>query len=335
MVNPEDGDLAWRRQTVGPNYENELRYAVSLGRDPRPPEVFTIGIFEASVAVSFAEHIQADERFATALRERVPSLRDRQIVIRNLAIGASRQPAQFAIATQYMELFDMTVNLDGYSEQAITMYPDYPIEFPMFGDVFFSESGPSIYLSHRAFAQACTLISRPGQLPLVRHSNAYFLFWYVTSAYFKQVLAQSHAALDVREELSFTDEEVRRLYAAYYERYTRYQHQILTANGVRAYFFLQPNQYVPDSKPFSEEERRTALNMADSAETARRYALLREKVRELAAQTIRAFDLTGVFSRVEDTVYIDSCCHVNERGNDLLADAIVDIIAREENARLP
>ena len=333
VVNPGNTDLEWRRRSVGPNYENELRYRVSLGRDPRPDDTFTIGIFGASVAVSFAQHVQEDDRFADALRERIPALRNRRIVIRNMAIGASRQPAQLAIATHYMELFDMTINLDGYSEQAIVMYPEYPIEYPMFGDVFFNTSGSSAYLTLRAAATACAWISRPGRLPLIGRSNAYYLFWYVSSASLKRSFDQGGRAVpDVVETFPFNAEDIRRLYAAYYERYTRYQSQLLSDNGVRAYFFLQPNQYVPGSKPFSDEERRTALNMAESEETAERYALLKEKVRDLSAGGIRAFDLTGVFSNVSDTVYVDSCCHVNALGNGVIANAIVESIASVENA---
>jgi hypothetical protein len=337
FVNNQDGVSAEdRKGRVGPDYENALRYAISLGRDPRPAEDFTIGIFGASVAVSFAQYIARNDDFADALRELVPALRDRRIVIRNLAIGASRQPAQLAIATQYMELFDMTINLDGYSEQAITMYPEYPIEFPMFGDVFFDRNGTSRYFELLVAEHLCRAISDPGGWPVLDHSNAYYLFWYVTSAYLKRTFQPRSAdSSDPVEEFPFTEEEVRRLYAAYYERYTRYQHQILAANGVRAYFFLQPNQHVPGSKPFSEEERRVALNYGGAGEVAARYALLRRKVAELAAQGVPAADLTGVFAGVEETVYVDSCCHVNDRGNALVADAIVGAIARGENARPP
>ena len=334
-VNQEGGDLEFRRHEVGPDYENLLRYSIDLGRDPRPKNTFTIGIFGASVAVSFAQHVLQNDDFAAALRQRIPSLGDREIVIRNMGVGASRQPSQLAIAIHYMELFDMTINLDGYSEQAIVMYPEYPIEYPMFGDVFFDKNGASRYLQLLSAEYVCKGISGLGQLPLLRDSNAYYLLWYLASASMKRTVQvrghETPAALV--ENYPFTEDEVRRLYAAYYERYTRYQHQVLEANGVHAYFFLQPNQYVPDSKPFSEEEQRSAVNAGARDETAARYALLKEEIRKLAAEGVPAFDLTTTFAQTRETVYIDNCCHVNDHGNDLIAAAIVDAVAREENAR--
>jgi hypothetical protein len=41
-----------------------------------------------------------------------------------------------------------------------------------------------------------------------------------------------------------------------------------------------------------------------------------------------------VFAGVNETIYVDNCRHVNDRGNDVIAAAIVDAIAREENARV-
>jgi hypothetical protein len=335
FVNNQQGEtLNERKGQVGADYENELRYSIALGRDPRPADEYTIGIFGASVAVSFAEHVMRNDDFANALRARIPALRDRKIVLRNMAIGASRQPAQLAIATQYMDLLDMTINLDGYSEQAIEMYPEYPIEFPMFGDVFFGKSGPSRYLELSSAEYLCGAITAPGEWPLLRHSNAYYLFWYVSSAFLKRTFqpraAESGALV---EKFPFTTDEVRRLYADYYERYTRYQYQLLSANGVHAYFFLQPNQYVPDSKPFSEEEKRTALNYGHSEEITARYGMAKQAIAELAAAGIPAFDLTGVFADTAETIYADACCHVNAHGNDLIANAIAEAIARQENAR--
>ncbi|MGE5340203.1 MAG: hypothetical protein ACM3SY_01860 [Candidatus Omnitrophota bacterium] len=101
-------------------------------------------------------------------------------------------------------------------------------------------------------------------------------------------------------------------------------------NKKRMYFhFLQPNQYF-SAKPFSAEETRSAL-MNDSA-----YAFLVKKgypslIREIANLTqnhVNAFDATGVFDTVRETIYIDNCCHFNELGNRLLADYMADGILK-------
>ena len=39
------------------------------------------------------------------------------------------------------------------------------------------------------------------------------------------------------------------------------------------------------------------------------------------------FDLTGIFAANAETLYADACCHLNERGNELLAAAMVERLA--------
>jgi hypothetical protein len=331
--NPERASDDGRDLMVSANHENDLRYRIRLGRDPRPANVFTIGIFGASVAGGFADFVTNDPFFRDELKRRIPRLRDKEIIIRNMAIGSSRQPTQLAVAVHYLELFDMTINLDGYSELAIIMHPEYPIEFPMFGDIFYSVSGPPLYLNLLAAQTVCNWISRlPEQVPLLAYSNVYYLLWYNAS---KRIDAAFFSAPEPKRPSNdaFTTDEVRRLYAEYFKRYTLYQHQILSANGIPAYFFLQPNQYVPDSKRFTDEERATALGYRDKDEIAARYALFREATVALRERGVQAHDLTMSFADVDDTIYIDSCCHVNARGNRILAEKIADIIARAEVER--
>ena len=107
-----------------------------------------------------------------------------------------------------------------------------------------------------------------------------------------------------------------------------------SANGIRAYFFLQPNQWVAGSKPFSDDETPLLTNYPAGEEIGARYALLKQKIRELQADGVAAFDLTGLYAKESRTVYVDACCHVNELGNELLAERIADTIVREESRRL-
>jgi hypothetical protein len=43
---------------------------------------------------------------------------------------------------------------------------------------------------------------------------------------------------------------------------------------------------------------------------------------ELAAAGVAFHDLTGLFAERRETLYIDDCCHLNVRGNELLGEAI-------------
>jgi len=316
------------------DYENELRYRIVLDEDPRAPNTFTIGIFGASVAGAFADHVIADDTFRRQLQKNIPYLSDKHVVIRNMAIGSSRQPAQFAIATQYMELLDMTINLDGYSEMNVIQFPRFPIEYPMFADAFYTTDGPSPYLYARTTEEICYRISTiPDDFRPLAFSSLYYLTWYNLSQRLHAALTPPRIAeSDAAWAKQFPRDEQRLLYARYYKKYSRYQHQILSANAVRPYFFLQPNQYVEDSKTFSADEREDALGYGDASEVTARYRLLQEMIAELQKDGIAAYDLTAIYESVRETIYIDSCCHVNERGNRIIAENIAAAIIRRETA---
>ncbi len=97
--------------------------------------------------------------------------------------------------------------------------------------------------------------------------------------------------------------------------------RLCAANGVQYFHFLQPNQYLPGSKQLSEEELRTAFlgGHAYGRWVPLGYPLLREEGSALVAAGVKFHDLTDVFADVTETIYVDDCCHVNERGNELMA----------------
>jgi lysophospholipase L1-like esterase len=54
--------------------------------------------------------------------------------------------------------------------------------------------------------------------------------------------------------------------------------------------------------------------------------LLKAAVQDLRHQGVPIFDLTGIFSSTKETVYKDDCCHLNDLGNQIMADAVVSKI---------
>ena len=110
------------------------------------------------------------------------------------------------------------------------------------------------------------------------------------------------------------------------------------AAGAEYYHFQQPNQYVPNSKPFTDQELAVAYNAADYRIRIYRdgYPALRRLGEELRRQGIDYHDLTQIFADQRETLYRDSCCHLNARGNELLAASMVQRLepARRRRAAL-
>jgi hypothetical protein len=103
---------------------------------------------------------------------------------------------------------------------------------------------------------------------------------------------------------------------------------ICTANDIRYVHVLQPNQYDPDSKPLSSAERESAFDEEGPYRLAIEmgYPMLREAGARLTARGIAFHDLSRIFADVDETLYVDSCCHFNGEGNRILARAIADAV---------
>ena len=104
--------------------------------------------------------------------------------------------------------------------------------------------------------------------------------------------------------------------------------RLARANGIVYVHALQPNQYLEGSKPLSEEEQRVAFDPRHKYRTGvvEGYPLLIEAGRRLRDNNVNFLDWTSAYENVEESLYVDSCCHVNELGNELLIDDLVRAI---------
>lgn len=98
--------------------------------------------------------------------------------------------------------------------------------------------------------------------------------------------------------------------------------------GSEYFHFLQPNQYVDESKVPTEEE----LRIAYEKEPKRNpyvdlvYPAMLSRSLDLRTNGVQFIDLTRIFQSTGQTVYQDVCCHLNEFGNKILAHQIVESI---------
>lgn len=111
---------------------------------------------------------------------------------------------------------------------------------------------------------------------------------------------------------------------------------LLKQRNIEYFHFLQPNQYVKNSKPLSAEEQahfyRPQSNYGINARTG--YPLLQRSAEKLLRGRIHYFDATGLFVDEADTVYMDTCCHFNQVGNLALVDFVIGKTI-EHSARFP
>ncbi len=321
----------------------------------RSPDTVNVAIMGGSVALIFSG--EGSQPFVKALRQ-IPSLKGRRVVLIPLAIDGYKQPQQLIALTWLLSLgseFDILVNLDGFNEVALPFTDNVPagvsISFPRAWNLYVSQSfKPETALevaaivrlrSQRAFLQRLF-----GRFPW-RYSVFCLTLWdqldqrwnaslTAEDLKLRRMLQSSNADPSVLGpvEPGLKEEGIFRESVQVWRDSSLQMAKLCRANGIAYFHFLQPNQYVAGSKQISGEEKRTAYSEGLPFRTAveRAYPLLRAEGAELRREGVAFFDLTQVFKPERETIYIDDCCHVNQRGNWILAREIARGIAERLGA---
>jgi len=102
------------------------------------------------------------------------------------------------------------------------------------------------------------------------------------------------------------------------------------ASGIRYIHILQPNRHIEGTRPpGAEPERHKASGSQEpcyAVSVRKGHSLLVREGEKLRAAGEDFHDFTKFFVTVSEPVYRDAVCHFNQKGNDLLAVGIADLI---------
>ncbi len=104
--------------------------------------------------------------------------------------------------------------------------------------------------------------------------------------------------------------------------------QLASEIGAQYIHVLQPNQYTQGGKELTTAERKFAFrpNHPWSRNARTGYPHLLARAQDLRDRDIAFFDFSNLFRDREETIYRDSCCHYNELGNEILSEAIAELV---------
>ena len=275
-------------------------------------DTVVIGFLGGSVTQEVQPFLQRalDQHFAANNRPRQP-------VVLGLASATLRQPQQTLIAAHTLLLggeFDLIVNLDGLNE--VTGSVSQSMEegvFPFFPLVWNKRvelTAQELLLAGQigVLRREQARLTAAGATPPLRWSA----LWRLANRYRRertavQIIRRNHQLAAAEADYSLdkhgprswltVDGELRPEAARFWYRSSVTLARLAELAGADYYHFLQPNQYVPDSKPLSPEEREFAYS-TDSPKkllVAKGYPLLLEFGQELPGQGINYFDLTRIF----------------------------------------
>jgi hypothetical protein len=328
----------------------------------RANDKLIIGIFGGSVAKHFAFDggVQALE---SRLRES-GVVGGRELVFVTMGLAGHKQPQQLMTLNYILASggeFDILICLDGFNEITLQfegkgqyrVAPPFPRNWhhrvanlpnPKLQMIV----GERAYLRENRRRWNEFLYGTPW-----RYSPIITLVRRVLDQNYARRLAALQIAFenDVEDELSYEAAGPRQHWPAGYEAYealiqdlvdiwarsTRQMHYIAEGNGALFIAFLQPNQYLEGSKRLTAEELDRAYSRTSPLRSTvnRGYPRLRKAGAKLAREGVRFRDLSGIYSDVTGPIHTDYCCHVNRRGNELIAEAMAREIIPAMRSRDP
>jgi hypothetical protein len=308
-------------------------------------ETVSVVITGGSVATDL--YLRSSQVLHTELR-RSPLLADRRIRVLCLALGGMKQPQQLLALEYFLSLgarFDVVINLDGFNEIALPFAENLPAGLPI--------SHPrswQLYTAELSERHSAVLVARMsekrGQIERTRsffsrspfrHSNLCLILWNRLQEKLRSELLGLEERL--RDLLTRSQsgrhpshggalEEVLVESAELWNRSSIRMWEVCRSNGSIYAHVLQPNQYVAGSKRLDARERGMAwpLDFAHRRAVERGYPLLIAAGEELKRVGVPFRDLTRLFEAEAGGIYVDPCCHYNQRGNDMLAAEIAKFV---------
>lgn len=324
----------------------------------KSPDRVNICLLGGSVAGQL--YSASRETLKKALGEIGP-FQGKEIIIVPLVVGGWKQPQQLLALTYFLSAgaeYDVVINLDGFNEVALPfgenvvngVYPFYPRLWNVYASRFLDVEGTVQFAALVSKTAKRQNLRRTFGKPLLSFLNFSLILWKVLdrrleadiseqTATMQQLASRSDSLTTTRnferagptfKEYSSPTDLFAGL-AKHWARSSLQMHHIATSSGARYFHFLQPNQYVANSKPFSRAEHTVAIhpltNFAYRVGVETGYPMLVAEGKDLITKGVQFTDLTRIFAGNSAVIYQDICCHVNKVGSDLIAARIAATVA--------
>jgi hypothetical protein len=311
-------------------------------------ETLAVGVFGGSVAGNIFFHIDKVRR--SQLEELLlPRIREKgyeSVEFLNFTLGGYKQPIDLFNFIYYLDTVDMAIFIGGFNEihqfGTNVANHEFPADFPkwkywrVLGEGNFSPDELRLVAQLTRNRDRQNAVTAFASAPVLKHSMFVHMVWRAATAVMMKTVTELRAELDeeaanerVYPQIA-DSEDLEQIFSAFLEKlrgYMRSADAVGRAGEVPTLFALQPNQYLPSSKPLSDEEKREFLTSENlSRFVPELYPRVRELYSDLESEGIFTLDLTEVFSETQETTYADECCHLNALGRRIVTDEIFDAI---------
>ena len=317
-----------------------------------------VGVLGGSVAGNYSIY-EVQNKILEKKLQQFPQFKGKELIIISLATGGYKQPQQLITLNYLLSLgqkFDLVINIDGFNEvalaninnqngldfvmpssshvQALTGLANNSLSTPALKTLLrIKDNKPKIKDALETLKD-CTLASCNAVVSLYvedlvknyRRDVARF------ERYRQKPTEDDNTAESViyfyMQDPILTDAELFPKIANHWAKSSILIHEILKENNIPYFHILQPNQYYPTQRVFSEAEKKVAFSQDSPYQDAvkKGYPLLLKEVNELKANQINFFDGVAILDDTKEPAYIDNCCHYNPLGENILSNFVADSV---------
>lgn len=320
---------------------------------------FIVGIFGGSVANNMAVDEYESKMLSRNLKK-YPEFANKEIIVLNFANGGYKQPQHLLILNYFLALgqeFDLVVNIDGFNEVALSNLNNksqLDMGMPSVQHIQLLTDLANDNLSQEVMTSIVKISENKKQLKttIERLQNCQLaLCNAVTSIEVRLLLKKYQQAIikyDQQVKNSKKDPKnsgtvyipkadtvlddaaaFSKMVSMWYESSVM-MNQILSSRNIPYFNFVQPNQYYPTQRVFTEKEKQFAI-LKDSPYmegVTKGYPVLLSKVGDLQKAGVNVFSGVKILDNTKETVYKDSCCHYNLVGQEVFANYISSSIIK-------
>ena len=326
---------------------------------------FIVGVFGGSVANNFALDEYVNQKLSKKLNT-YPEFANKEIIVLNFGNGGYKQPQQLLILNYFLALgqeLDLVLNIDGFNEVALSNLnnkaqvelgmPSVQHIQPLTG-LANNNLSPEVMSSIVQISENKKQLKEAiDKLPTCQLALCHA----VTSLQVRQLVnsyQQAVAKYDIQVKNSSKDTAnssityipkansvlkdaaaFDKMASMWYESSVT-MNQVLSSRKIPYFHFVQPNQYYPTQRVFTEKEKLIAINKdSPYIEAVKKgYPVLLSKVDDLQKARVNVFSGVNILDNTKETVYKDACCHYNSVGEEVLVNyvssSIIKVLRKNE-----
>ena len=253
--------------------------------------------------------------------------------IRNYATGGYKQPQQLIATVLFRPNVKVTINIEGYNEIDMRLTRQFPHYYPMASVSRLYYSGMESWDTYVKAGK-----TRKYQRRLKKFIEESRWLESVTTFFKVLFFLKEKSLVKIEKRLADYQNGGEFHHVTYIDRMVYWlersceQQNFLANRGVKSYFFFQPAHFVPFSKKkLTENEKRMIEDQKKDRDhtsgMTKIFLLVRDLIKNKTL-TLNLFDLSQIFLNEPQEVFTDGSCHINNFGNTLLAQKIVEIIKK-------